>query len=278
MPKMSEFKDKFIAFIDVIGFKEMIEAAESGRGRSIDEIDAILAELENAPLKAFVKRSGPKTCPNSPYVSKDLDLEITQVSDCVIASAEVSPAGVINLISHAWGAAIMLLTKGVMVRGYITRGNIQHEGTKFRGTGYHTAYAKEAGVSAFKREADEKGTPFIEIDPSVTAYIDGLDDWCAKEMFGRYVKRDEEVTAIFPFQRLTHDFIIAGYGVKFDPDRETRNNDNLRKLINKLKDTLLQYVDPSNESAMRKVRHYLDALDAQLVVCDRTDEVIERLR
>jgi hypothetical protein len=112
----------------------------------------------------------------------------------------------------------------------------------------------------------------------VTTYIDGLDDWCAKEMFGRYVKRDAEVTAIFPFQRLTHDFIIAGYGVKFDPDREKQNNDNLRKLINKLKDTLVKYVDPSNDSAMRKVRHYLDALDAQLLVCDRTDQVIEELR
>lgn len=275
---MSEFIDKFIAFIDVLGFKEMIEAAESGTGRSIEDIDAILAELENAPLKAFVEKSGPKTCPNSPYVSKNLDMEITQVSDCVIVSAEMSPAGVINLISHAWGAAMTLLTKGVMVRGYITRGKIQHEGMKFRGTGYHTAYAKEAGVSAFKKEADEKGTPFIEIDRSVTAYVDGLDDWCVKEMFDRFVKRDDEVTAIFPFQRLTHDFIIAGYGVKFDPDREKQNNENLRKLLNDLKDTLVRYVDTSNESAMRKVRHYLDALDAQLLVCDRTDEVIESLR
>lgn len=97
-------------------------------------------------------------------------------------------------------------------------------------------------------------------------------------MFGRYVKRDSEVAAVFPFESLSHSFIIAGFGVKFDPDREKQNNDNVRKLINRWKVGLLEHVNSENETAARKVRHYVDALDAQLVICDRTDETIESLR
>jgi hypothetical protein len=130
----------------------------------------------------------------------------------------VSPAGVINLVNHCWGAAIMLLTKGVMVRGYITRGRIYHEGSEFYGTGYHEAYQREAGVTAFKQEADEKGTPFVEVDPEVCAYVRDQTDECVREMFGRFTKHDGEVTALFPFKRLVQPIAIGGSGRPFDPE------------------------------------------------------------
>ena len=37
------------------------------------------------------------------------------------------------------------------------------------------------------------------------------------------------------------------------------------------------YGDPSNESAVKKVKYYLRALDEQLAVCDKTDEAIDML-
>ncbi len=36
-----EFKEKFVGFVDILGFKNMIEAAESGTGRTLDEIKAL---------------------------------------------------------------------------------------------------------------------------------------------------------------------------------------------------------------------------------------------
>src|SRR5437016_4855469 len=105
------FKDKFISFVDVLGYKQMVAAAEAGTGRTSDELDEMLALLERKKDKEFFAESGPQWCPGSKYVRKDLDFEITQVSDCVIASAEVSPAGVVNLVNHAWGGALMLLSK-----------------------------------------------------------------------------------------------------------------------------------------------------------------------
>lgn len=278
MTTKQEFRDKFIAFIDILGFKDMVESAERGEGRSIDEIQVILAALENRKNQSFYAAYGPQVCPSSNRVEQGLDFEITQVSDCVIVSAEISPAGLINLIHHCWGAVMTLLAKGVMVRGYITRGSIYHKGNAFLGTGYHTAYQKEAGVTAFKKEADEKGTPFVEVDPIVSSYVADQSDTCVLEMFNRFVKRDGEVTALFPFQRLSHSFAIGGFGMpEFDAQKEKKNNDIVRRNLIDFKERVLKYVDPGNEKAVAKVRHYIAALDEQLSICDRTDETIDAL-
>ena len=217
------------------------------------------------------------TCPNSRYIQRDLDFRLTQLSDCVIVSSEVSPAGVINLVSHCWGVVIKLLTKGIMCRGNITRGLVYHTDAQIIGSGYQEAYRKEAQVTAFKREADERGTPFVEIDQVVCDYVRDHGDWCVKEMFSRYVKEDGKVTALFPFQRLEHSFIIVGFRKKFDPEKENRSNQNMRLMIEKLKERVMALVDRSNPNAVSKAEHYIVALDAQLEVCKRTDEMIDML-
>lgn len=272
------FKDKFIAFIDILGFKDMVEATENGVGRSFDEIQALLTELGREKDKDFFAEYGPQICPESAHARKDLDFQITQVSDCAIASCEVSPAGAINIINHCWGAAIVLLTKGILIRGYITRGSIYHHANQFMGTGYHAAYEREANVTSFKRQADEKGTPFVEIDPVVCEYIRDSTDKCVKDMFKRYVKSDGDLTAIFPFQVFSHSFVIGGYGAPpFDPAKEKKNNENVRVGIRSLKERVMQYADPKNEKAMKKIVHYIAALDEQLSVCDKTDKAIDVL-
>lgn len=274
MTTKPQFKDKFIAFIDILGFTDMIENAERGEGRSIDDILVLLSELEQRQSQFFYAADGPQICPCSNRSEQGLDFEITQVSDCTVVSAETSPAGVINLIHHCWGAAIQLLAKGVMVRGYITRGLIYHRGNRFMGTGYHSAYQKERHVTVFKMEEGEKGTPFVEIDPSVSAYIADHSDSCVRDMFSRFVKRDGDMTALFPFEHLSLSFTL---GSNFDGAKEKRNNDTVRRRLNDLKKGVLKYVDPSNEKAAAKVRHYIFALDKQLAICDQTDEFIDSL-
>jgi len=275
------FSEKLIGFVDVLGFKDMVIAAENGTGRPLSEIREILAELDRTKGKEFFAEYGPEICPATMYVQKGLDFQSTQASDCVIVSSEISPAGAINLIKQCWSAAMMLLTKGVMVRGYIARGKIFHEGTEFFGTGYQNAYDREnnGGVTAFKRTADEKGTPFIEIDPIICDYVAQETDDCVREMFNRFTKSDGEVTAIFPFKRLAHSFVIGGFGMPpFDPDKEKTNNNQVRRMIIDFKNQILSYSDPTNARAAQKVEHYVAALDEQLRGCDHTDETIDALR
>lgn len=256
----------------------MIEAAEAGTGRTVTELRELLVELGSTSDAKRYHDHGPTTCPHSRFIEKHMDFQVTQVSDCAIISAEVSPAGVINLIHHCWGAAISLLAKGVMVRGYITRGRIYHDGNQFMGSGYHEAYRRESTVQAFKREAHERGTPFIELDPMVADFVSKEGDECVRKMFDRFTKSDGRVTALFPFQRLAHSFIIGGFGYPpFNPSEEKRRNNNLRDTLRKLQEQVGQHVDQSNASAVQKSKYYIDALDAQLTICDRTDEMIDML-
>lgn len=191
-----EFTDKFIAFIDILGFKAMIEAAEQGQQPSLTEIRKMLSDLERKSSAESYATCGPTVCPDSSFIQKNLDFRVTQVSDCVIVSAEVSPAGAINIVDHCFAVSLKLLTQGILVRGYITRGSVYHEGTDFFGSGYHEALKKEAGVCAFSKTADEKGTPFIEIDSSVFNYIQDETDSCIRTMFSRLVKEDDTLKAI----------------------------------------------------------------------------------
>jgi hypothetical protein len=273
-----EFKDKFIGFIDILGFKNMVEVAEAGTGMALKELLEALKHLGEPEDKEKFKKYGPTTCPQSQYLQRDLDFQLKQISDCVIVSSEVSPAGVINLVQHCWGAVIMLLTKGFMCRGYITRGLIYHTEDQVIGSGYQKAYGKESHVTAFKRSADERGTPFVEVDQVICDYIATYTDSCVKKMFSRYVKTDGEVTALFPFQRLSHSFVIGGFGLPpFDPEKERRSNHNVRIMLQNCKEQVVALVDKSNPNAMIKAEHYLAALDAQLEVCLKTDKFIAML-
>lgn len=256
----------------------MVARAENGNGRSLSEIQNILRTLGRADEKQKFQKHGPITCPDSQCLAKDMDIEITQISDCVIISSEISPAAIVNLIAHCWGSALMLLRSGVMVRGYVTRGLIHHNGNELIGTGYQKAFEGEATVTAFKRTADERGTPFIEIDPAVCDYVRDCTDPCVREMFSRFVRSDGTATAIFPFQRLAHSFIIGDYaGRKFDPQKEKQSNSNVRKLLGDFRIAVLQFVDQGNPKALAKAAHYVAALDAQLAICDRTDEFLDQL-
>ena len=270
------FEDKFIAFIDVLGFKSMVTKSEAGTGFELTELLEILKKLGDGSERERFEKYGPTCCPMAPRVEKNLNFRVTQISDCAIVSSEVSPAGIINLISHCWGAVIELMTRGILCRGYIKRGRVYHTDSQIIGSGYQEAFFAESKVSAFKQEADERGTPYIEVDGDVASYIEGQSDSCVKDMFNRMIKRDGDAIVLFPFQRLQHSFIVAQYGRNFEPTKEFKSNDNVRKNIQRYKQTIESLVD-QEKNAQSKVRHYIKALNEQLLACDATDEAIRML-
>jgi len=272
------FKEKFVAFIDILGFKGMVDAAESGSGKTLPELLTLISNLGNHADLQFYEKHGPEICPDAPRINKNLDFIITQISDCVIVSAEISPAGIINLVAHCSKVVMRLLKEGVMCRGYITRGSVYHTNTQIIGSGYNQAFSKESGVIAFQNEADELGTPFIEVDKLVCDYIEETKDKCIKEMFSRNVKSDGTVTAIFPFQRLSHSFGIGGIFGNLDVEKEKKSNEVVRGWLNNLKESVWSQVDKNNKSAVKKAKHYITALDHQLEICNKTAEVLDKMR
>jgi len=274
---MVDFSDKFIAYVDVLGFKGLVADAEQGKGLALADLLKLLELLGNGKERARFDQHGPACCPYAPRIEKNLDFRVTQISDCVVVSAEVSPAAVINVISHCWGAVIELLAHGIMCRGYIKRGKLFHTDTQIIGSGYQEAFLAESTVSAFKHEANERGTPYVEVDVEVNEYVESQSDSCVHEMYGRMIKRDGDTIVLFPFRRLQHSFIVAGFGHRFDSERERISNKNLRMNILRMKERIWSFVDRSVPGAVSKANHYIAALDAQLQVCDKTDEIVRIL-
>jgi hypothetical protein len=159
-----------------------------------------------------------------------------------------------------------------MCRGYVTRGLIHHDAQNSVGSGYNQALDGEQKVTVFKRRADEIGTPFIQVDKSVCDYALSSDD-CVHAIFNRLVKMDGEIGGIFPFTTLSHDFTVGGN--HFEATKEAESNAVVRKWILDMKAKLMPLVDPSNARAVTKLEHYISALDEQLRICDRTDQLLK---
>jgi hypothetical protein len=274
-----ELQEKFIGFVDILGYSALTRSAEQGCGFSFEQLEELTRMLGADEDRKHFEKYGPTTCPMAPRVQKHMDFQVSQAWDSVVVSAEVSPAGLINLVSHCFGACIRLLTKGVMCRGYIKRGRIHHEGMRIFGSGHVDAVAMEKQVSFYKQDAQERGTPFIEVDPEIVEYVNSQPDKCVKEMFSRMVLTHEGLSAVFPIRRLSHSFVIGGFGMPpFDPTKEKKSNDNLRQSLLAFKKKVSELVEGADDTALRKSQHYLRALDQQLQVCNETDEMIDRLQ
>ena len=273
-----QFTEKFIAFFDVLGWTSLVRASDEGCGLSLPELSEIATMLGTSADREHFEKYGPTTCPKAPYIRKNMDFRITQVSDSALISAEVSPAGLINLVSHCWTACFKLLSKGIMCRGYIKRGRIYHTSEHQIGTGLSDVVEREKQVSIFKKDADKRGTPFIEVDKEVVQYVEHQPDQCVKEMFSRLVKTEGDLAAIFPFKRLDPStFFGPRLGQRFNPEREHESVNVVRGWIHKMKEQVQRHIDPSDESILRKGNHYIRMLDDQLVACARTEEEINRL-
>ena len=209
---------------------------------------------------------------------KDIHFCITRFSDSALISAEVSSAGLINLVSYCSRACTGLLSKGVMCRGCIKRGRIYHTSEHQIGVGISDVVAREKKVSIFRKAADEHGTPFIEIDMDIVQYVSNQPDECVKEMFPRFVEVEGDLAAIFPFKRLDPStFCGPRLGQRFNPERERESVNVVRGWIQRMKEHVQHHVDWSNESARQKSNQYIRMLDAKLVACDQLDNAINLL-
>jgi hypothetical protein len=273
-----QLSDKFIGFVDIMGFKSLMARADTGSGLSHSELFDLLKLLGSDADRAELFKYGSKICPHAPFLQRDVDFHITQQFDCAVVSAELSPAGAINVISHCWAACLKLLSKGLMCRGYIKRGLIYHTEKDVFGPGHVDVVENEKQVSFFKDDNDKSGTPFIEVDKGVVDYIATQPDACVKEMASPMLRTEGGLTAIFPVKRLNHSFMIGGFGLpKFDPAKEMASLNNVRESIRRMKRDVEGYVDQDNASAIAKGRHYIRMLDQQLLACDETERAIDML-
>ena len=58
-----ESQDKFIGFVDILGYKNLVERAEKGEGMSLKEIDEAGSDLGSEADRQAIKEYGPAICP-----------------------------------------------------------------------------------------------------------------------------------------------------------------------------------------------------------------------
>ena len=267
------FRDKFVAFVDILGFKSKVEAAEQCANSQLSDLLDICRELENQPHIQSIAGYGPIICPESRYNCKDLGYEVTQISDCAVISVEVSPAGIINLLAHVSQSILGLLNYGVMVRGCVTQGRIFHNKKQFIGTGYQNARSGEQSVRAFRILEGDGATPFVEIAPDVVQYIKNETDACVLEIFGRLTKEDKDhgVTVLFPFRQFTN---VAGGNIG-EPEQCNKDLDVIRDWINDYREKIDFQSPASDPESNQKSKYYRNILDDILAECDEIQNSLE---
>ena len=268
-------QDKFIAFVDILGFESKVNSLEEHGGCGISDLLELCSKLSQKSHVDGIAEHGPLICPDSQYISRSLDYEVTQVSDCVVISVEVSPAGIVNLLQHIWACVFELLTKGVMVRGYLTRGTIYHKDNQFIGTGYQSALQKEKQVSAFRIPTVGTFTPFVEIDAGVVKYVREETDRCVREIFNRLTKKDDNgITVVFPFHGLSN---LAGQNIG---NEETcrESLELVRKWVTDFLEKLNIQSPISDTRANQKALYYRYFLEEQLEECERIEKILKVMK
>lgn len=118
----AEYDERYVAFLDVLGFSELVSDA----GRSMEDIETI-----RDIIKAL--RETPKPYPAA-------DFRFTQFSDSIVLSATRDENGLVIVFEAAIRLATQMLIRGVLLRGGIAVGNISHTDDALFGVGLLNAY------------------------------------------------------------------------------------------------------------------------------------------
>lgn len=271
-------KEKFVAFIDILAFSALVERAETA-GDDLTRVMELVAALGTAADASKFAAVGPTTCPNSTYHDKSLDFVVTQISDCVIISVEVSPAGIANLMSHCFGIALRLISMGAQCRGMITRGQVFHTPDQIIGVAYQQAVNGEKTTRVLRADESEVGTPFIQIDEAVLAYVREETDACVREMVDRVTTSDGDYTAIYPFKALMDKpFKTVLPGLPFDAEEWLAS---VRRSLGYRRTTMATFQaaleNTEDPRVGQKIRHYLRGLEELILQLERKEARALRL-
>jgi len=136
-----EYEDRIVAFIDILGWKEMICASERNQEKQNTVWAAM--DLMRTPVSLW------------DYVKDKADalprVVASQFSDTVVLSDEDSIDGALYLTKATQDLCWSLLLKGYLTRGAIVRGKLFHDGRSVLGPALVEAYLLEQSVARYPR-------------------------------------------------------------------------------------------------------------------------------
>jgi hypothetical protein len=182
LPEISHhYGNRFVAFVDILGFKQMISQIENqtqGHVRLFQRLRSVLNFLNEESVESngqhdllVYELSADK------MIERELgDPRITYVSDCAIVSTEGTFDGFKSLCNKLTKISTDLACDGMFVRGAITYGPLYHDKKFVFGSAYQRAYEVESTIA---------DTPRIIIDDSALTFL--------KDFDGQFPLRDSGV-------------------------------------------------------------------------------------
>lgn len=141
---------RYCAFLDILGFKKLLERVENpAAGRDIESLISVLNFMaEEVVEPAYGSNLPVYTVTPKGVLQEELgDLRMISVSDSMIISAEHTANGFKALCRKVTKVWIDLAWDGVFCRGAIAEGPLFHHGTIIFGSGYLKALDLEKAAS-----------------------------------------------------------------------------------------------------------------------------------
>ncbi len=123
---VGEYKHRYVAFLDLLGFKAQVECAEHSPAERAKLHDILLLVRD--------------TIGGNPY----LGLRFNYFSDCMVVSADRTAPGLWEMFQSIFTLTFNLLQYDVLVRGGLTGGGAYHASDFLYGTAVNRAYRLES--------------------------------------------------------------------------------------------------------------------------------------
>lgn len=142
------YENRFVAFLDILGFKELIYKIEDEGEESSDfkRVRSVLSFLHEESVESNGQHDLRIYEQKEDYIlEKELgDPRISYISDCVIISTESTFDGFKSLCNKLTKFSTDIACDGIFMRGAVTYGKIYHHGSMLFGSAYQRAYELES--------------------------------------------------------------------------------------------------------------------------------------
>lgn len=144
---MHEYEERYVAFIDILGFRSLVDRAEAD-ARLLERLASVLEDVRQfSALEAHM--DAPRA--NDPRGFWQGMFRMSTFSDCILISTKVNPIGLGLVTFDSAVICNRLLHQGVFTRGAICRGRLIHSSTIVLGAGLIKAYELEKAAAVYPR-------------------------------------------------------------------------------------------------------------------------------
>ncbi|GAB1798451.1 hypothetical protein [Priestia megaterium] len=152
--KEDKYDDCLVAFIDILGFKNIVQQSKSD-SEYFKQVLTALKDIEHVVNHNQEKIQNEKS-----------QVQMTQFSDSLVISRPNTRESLFPMIMNLNFVQKILAKKGIMIRGGLTSGPLYHRGAVAFGPAFIRAYELESNIALYPR---------IIVDPSLLGESPNLD-------------------------------------------------------------------------------------------------------